>query len=558
MEGMSQAALLFEPDSYCTDDFPLMGRRVAGEQFLAAWLNYAHHADWQIVTAKTASFDLFRQLHARLGGAGDVQWVHPHHLGRVGSSGSLFLPGPMLADWARARHSFGAHAFSVCGITHTIASHKVIDNLAAMLHEPVMPWDALICTSRAVRDAVITLLESQAEYLHARLGAVRWSLPHLPVIPLGVDHAAFQFTHAERQAARRQLGFDESVCVLLFVGRLSFHCKAHPLPMQRALGEAMRQTGRAAALLELGWFANRNQERAFAEGAHAFCPQAQYRVLDGRKAEESHLAWAAADIFCSLADSIQESFGLTPIEAMAAGLPVVVSDWNGYRDTVRDGLDGFLIPVTMPPSGMGNYFAKRYSSGVDNFDYYCGNSSQFIAVDTGACVEAIAKLLQDAELRQRMGENGRQHSKTQFDWPVVLAHYSRLWEKLAEQRQTAAQEAPISPSPVPTRQDPYRLFSSYTPRKFGTDTQVVLAQNVRSDSVMLRQKMHYVQPFIEVLPNAQFCQDLITDLQQLGGSAPVARLMAEKPERLHGEVLMAVASMVKLDILRLVSPVPSL
>ena len=40
---------------------------------------------------------------------------------------------------------------------------------------------------------------------------------------------------------------------------------------------------------------------------------------------------------------MQESFGLTPIEAMAAGLPRVISDWDGYRDSVNDGEDGFLI-----------------------------------------------------------------------------------------------------------------------------------------------------------------------------------------------------------------------
>ncbi len=41
--------------------------------------------------------------------------------------------------------------------------------------------------------------------------------------------------------------------------------------------------------------------------------------------------WQAADIFTSLSDNIQETFGLTPIEAMAAGLPSVVTDWDGYQ-----------------------------------------------------------------------------------------------------------------------------------------------------------------------------------------------------------------------------------
>ena len=45
----------------------------------------------------------------------------------------------------------------------------------------------------------------------------------------------------------------------------------------------------------------------------------------------------------SLSDNIQETFGLTPLEAMASGIPVIVSDWDGYRSTVRDNKDGFRI-----------------------------------------------------------------------------------------------------------------------------------------------------------------------------------------------------------------------
>ena len=44
----------------------------------------------------------------------------------------------------------------------------------------------------------------------------------------------------------------------------------------------------------------------------------------------------AANIFISLSDNIQETFGLTVIEAMAAELPCIVSDWNGYKDLIKN------------------------------------------------------------------------------------------------------------------------------------------------------------------------------------------------------------------------------
>ena len=57
--------------------------------------------------------------------------------------------------------------------------------------------------------------------------------------------------------------------------------------------------------------------------------------------------WHAADLVVSLVDNIQETFGLVIVEAMASGLPVVATDWNGYRDLVVDGETGFLVPTTM-------------------------------------------------------------------------------------------------------------------------------------------------------------------------------------------------------------------
>ncbi len=43
-----------------------------------------------------------------------------------------------------------------------------------------------------------------------------------------------------------------------------------------------------------------------------------------------------------------ESFGVVLVEAMSAGLPVIASDIPGYREVVRNGLDGLLVPPRDP------------------------------------------------------------------------------------------------------------------------------------------------------------------------------------------------------------------
>ena len=67
------------------------------------------------------------------------------------------------------------------------------------------------------------------------------------------------------------------------------------------------------------------------------------KVDDETKREELE----AADVLC--APSLGgESFGMVLTEAFAAGTPVVASDIAGYRDVVRDGVDGVLVPPADP------------------------------------------------------------------------------------------------------------------------------------------------------------------------------------------------------------------
>ena len=98
-----------------------------------------------------------------------------------------------------------------------------------------MEWDALICTSKAVKDSVDKINDYQEEYLKDRFNVKKFIKPMFPVIPLGIHSEDFNFTNDFKDQSRKKLNINKNDIVLIFLGRLSFHAKAHPYPMYKAL-----------------------------------------------------------------------------------------------------------------------------------------------------------------------------------------------------------------------------------------------------------------------------------------------------------------------------------
>jgi len=424
------------------------------------------------------------RLLREYGYAGQVEWIaqgHPQDLERYGT---LYHPAPGIERLAWRRLGIGERRYSLCGVTHATAGHAVMSSLANLLVAPVRSWDAVICTSRAVRDSVRRVLERQAEYLSARLGAQRFELPQVPLIPLGVHAADFDADPSRRDAARERLGIAGGDVVFLFVGRLSFSAKAHPQQMFVAL-ERAAQNGARVHLVLCGAFAGEAVDKAFHEAAAQLCPSVRLSVLERGVDVNEADAWAAADVFISLADTVQETFGQAPLAAMAAGLPCIVSDWDGYRDIVRDGVDGYLIPTVMPGAGAGLDLAQRYDDGVDSHDTYCGHTSQAVALDGAALARACACLADDAALRRQLGDHARRRVRAEFDWAVVFGRYRALWRELDERRRADAALGPALPVAVPDRLDPFELFATYPTMQITPASMVELAPD--ASLALLRQ-----------------------------------------------------------------------
>jgi glycogen synthase len=109
--------------------------------------------------------------------------------------------------------------------------------------------------------------------------------------------------------------------------------------------------------------------RSRVAGARGFVPHDELQDLYAR----------AAIVACP---SRREGFGVACLEAMAHGRPVVAGDVGGLRDLVVDGETGYLVPPR----------------------------------DVAALRAALEGLLDDAELRRRLGAAARERARTRFSW----------------------------------------------------------------------------------------------------------------------------------------------
>jgi phosphatidylinositol alpha-mannosyltransferase len=103
---------------------------------------------------------------------------------------------------------------------------------------------------------------------------------------------------------------------------------------------------------------------------------------------------AAADVFAAPATG-HESFGVVLVEAMAAGVPVVASDIPGYREVVRDDVDGLLVP----------------------------------AGDVDALAGSVRRILSEPKLARRLSQAGRERARA-FSWDVVVPRIEAIYERV--------------------------------------------------------------------------------------------------------------------------------
>lgn len=457
------AAIWYGEDGYEPAKTGLNGRRMAGSSFLDGFLRHAAIDELVSLVGSPAEE---AAISARLAASGRRlahRTVNKGNLHRIAPVGTLCYASPRYDALCWQRLSLGARAFSISGITHTTDTRGIMKCWFDLRASPQMEWDGIVCTSRAVHAATVRNIELADDFLRERFGGRMPARPQMPVIPLGIHCDDFRPDPAERHELRAEFGWSEDDIVVLTVARLLPYGKFDPAPLFIALQRAQERLGTAKRLhfLACGFYGPEMNRKIFEDCARALMPDVGYRQIDGAAPAQRHRALSGADIFAFAIDNTQETFGLAPVEAMAAGLPVVASDWDGLRDTVTPEV-GIRVPTRSVPAGCTLPESLGYLAGRLSYAQYGNRLSSMVEIDLAAMTQAFVTLASDADLRRRMGAAGQRRARQVYDWAAVIPQLQDFWQELSRIRTAALpprRAAPWLRNPVAPL--PMDLFAAY-------------------------------------------------------------------------------------------------
>jgi D-inositol-3-phosphate glycosyltransferase len=221
------------------------------------------------------------------------------------------------------------------------------------------------------------------------------------IVPCGFSQA--EFYPVNKAIARKILRIDADEKVLLQLGRM--------VPRKgidnviRSVAKLKQQNGQKVKLLIVGGNKEHMEESVCPEYRRLVEMAKSLGVADlvqfaGKKSRENlKFYYAAADVF--ITTPWYEPFGITPLEAMACGTPVIGSNVGGIKYSVLDGVTGALVPP---------------------------NDPQVLA-------EKVNELIRDDNVLYQYGQNALAHVNHHFTWKNVATQMEAVYKTVL--RETA-------------------------------------------------------------------------------------------------------------------------
>ncbi|WP_211824712.1 glycosyltransferase [Kistimonas asteriae] len=412
------------------------GLRVANVGFIQALVRYSEFSEFHlfVVADDCPDVDAYWSQYLLLNGLDAVIQVFPLHLLPMCLSEydySVFHSGDhYIAPLLELREAYASRLFPVTGRVHSLCQDVSLSTTRNLCLSPQKACDALLCASDAAQQAMEKLMSNVQQQLDDRHGIAIRDHCRIEYLPLGVESS--DFPPINKTLARQTLELPEDATIILYLGRIDAGNKMDLHPLILALSEVVNDEA-LQHLQDIVLYIC-GQSSASDDYVVSLARTAGQLVIEDRvlfnfemAPDERSTIYAAADIFVSLADNPQETFGLAPLEAMATGLPVVLSDWDGYRDLVDHGHSGYLIPTSW-----GDIDALVTPTAYYEPERNLLASAQAVAVDVAALSQVLINLVADKNQREQVGAAGQRRVEEQFSWSVSVSCYMALVERLGQ------------------------------------------------------------------------------------------------------------------------------
>jgi glycosyltransferase involved in cell wall biosynthesis len=216
----------------------------------------------------------------------------------------------------------------------------------------------------------------------------KYGLKNVKYVPNGVDFSKLNSDKKTVEMIRKRYGI-ENKQVVLYLGRLSVEKRLENLI------DAFGAVSKPERVLIIA--GNGPSKKSLIEYVKA--KKLQNVIFTGHiDQNEIGSIYCTADVFASASDS--ETFGLTFVEAMHFGIPVIGANRLGVREVVEDGSSGLLVK----------------------------------ALDTKGFAEAIDKLLRSTTLWQKMS-NGAKERSTHYSIEVGVSQLMEIYKSLLKNNQ---------------------------------------------------------------------------------------------------------------------------
>ena len=337
----------------------------------------------------------------------------------------FFTSATGISNLSHLRSKYSARPFPICGFTHSVSyaqalKSEIFHNILSDLY----PFDSIICTSSGVYKVIQNLNSLMSGSFQKKTGIFYKYKGQLKYLPLGIEVS--DCNRISKSEARRKLGLSNDKIIILYFGRFSLYDKADLYPLLLAFKEVLAQ-GENVTLLLAGVNGQGNYGNKLKNIAKEMGILANVKFIFGVK--DKYPVYSAADIFVSPSDNIQESFGLTVLEAMASGLAPVISDWDGYKDLIIHNQSGFHVPTYWANCNIEEeYSFYTYLNLWQKEHLYLGQS---VFVDIEKLTRYLMALVKDKNLRLEIAGNARKRAQDVYDWSVVIPAYENFWLELS-------------------------------------------------------------------------------------------------------------------------------